>query len=81
MSVPHVTIGPEDPCPAGGEHKMAAVTDRPVVRLMAQCRRCGGWLYAPASVAASIGPTCAAQERAEQAAATERPLTLFDSAA
>ncbi|MGW5518695.1 DUF6011 domain-containing protein [Nocardia africana] len=48
---------------------------------MAQCRRCGGWLYAPASVAASIGPTCAAQERAEQAAATERPLTLFDSAA
>jgi len=48
---------------------MAAVTDRPVVRLMAQCRRCGNWLYAPASVAAAIGPTCAAHERAEQLAA------------
>lgn len=58
-----------------------AGTDRPVVRLMAQCRRCGGWLYAPASVAASIGPTCAVQERAEQLSAGVRPLTLFDVAA
>lgn len=60
---------------------MAAVTDRPVIRLMAQCRRCGGWLHAPASVASSIGPTCAAKEQAEQLAAGVRPLTLFDVAA
>jgi len=60
---------------------MAAVTDRPVVRLMAQCRRCGNWLYAPASVAAAIGPTCAAHERAEQLAAGTGQLTLLDLAA
>ena len=61
---------------------MAATTaDRPVVRLMAQCRRCGGWLYAPASVATAIGPTCAARERTERLAAGEDPLTLFDTAA
>ena len=57
-----------------------AAPDHPVVRLMVPCRRCGGMLYAPSSVAAHIGPTCAAQERSEKLT-VEEPLTLFDTAA
>ena len=79
MSVPHVTIARK--IPARPEENKMAATDRPVVRLMAQCRRCGGWLHSPASVASAIGPTCAAKERAEQLAVGVRPLTLFDVAA
>ncbi|MFF0547207.1 DUF6011 domain-containing protein [Nocardia thailandica] len=58
--------------------------DRAEVRLVAHCRRCNGWLVSTASVAAGIGPQCAAREAAEQrAAAALAPaaLTLFDIAA
>ncbi|MEU5763960.1 DUF6011 domain-containing protein [Nocardia sp. NPDC047648] len=61
---------------------MAATDDRPMVRLVAHCRRCGGWLLSPQSVAQGIGPTCAIRERAEQLAlAYPERLTLFDIAA
>ncbi|WP_159842486.1 DUF6011 domain-containing protein [Nocardia sp. CY41] len=63
---------------------MAAIDDRPVVRLVAHCRRCHGWLLSPQSVAEGIGPTCAIRERAEQRAESARvpqELTLFDVAA
>ncbi|WP_231982918.1 DUF6011 domain-containing protein [Nocardia sp. 852002-20019_SCH5090214] len=63
------------------ETHMAAATDRPVVRVMVQCRRCPNWLHSPASVAAGIGRTCAAHERAERRASAARELTLFDIAA
>ncbi|MFC3966368.1 DUF6011 domain-containing protein [Nocardia jiangsuensis] len=62
----------------------------PVVKLVAHCRRCGGWLLSASSVAEGIGPTCAVHERAEHRAAaaltlfdTNEPieLTLFDTAA
>lgn len=63
---------------------MAATNERPTVRLVAPCRRCGGWLLSPQSVAQGIGPTCAIRERAEQRAAAARhpqELTLFTIAA
>ncbi|MGW4326040.1 DUF6011 domain-containing protein [Nocardia sp. NPDC004573] len=63
---------------------MAAIDDRPVVRLVAHCRRCHGWLLSPQSVAEGIGPTCAIRERAQQRAESARgpqELTLFDVAA
>ncbi|MBF6302804.1 hypothetical protein IU459_35515 [Nocardia amamiensis] len=63
---------------------MATTNERPMVRLVAHCRRCGGWLLSPQSVAQGIGPTCAIRERAEQrAAAAQHPqeLALFDIAA
>lgn len=60
---------------------MAAIDDRPLVRLVAHCRRCHGWLLSPQSVAQGIGPTCAIRERAELRAQSSRELTLFDIAA
>ncbi|WP_280462730.1 DUF6011 domain-containing protein [Nocardia carnea] len=60
---------------------MAAPDEKPTVRLVAHCRRCGGWLLSAPSVSAGIGPTCAVRERAEQRAAAVRPLTLFEIAA
>ncbi|WP_405180909.1 DUF6011 domain-containing protein [Nocardia sp. NBC_01377] len=60
---------------------MAAVDDRPEVRLVAHCRRCHGCLLSPRSVAEGIGPTCAIRERAELRAAASVELTLFDVAA
>ncbi|BDT94753.1 MULTISPECIES: DUF6011 domain-containing protein [Nocardia] len=63
---------------------MAAIDDRPEVRLVAHCRRCHGWLLSPQSVAEGIGPTCAIRERAElraESARQPRELTLFDVAA
>lgn len=62
-----------------GEAAVATDGDRPVVKLVAHCRRCGGWLLSPASVAEGIGPTCAVRERAEQRAAAA-PM-LFDPTA
>ncbi|WP_228829439.1 DUF6011 domain-containing protein [Nocardia beijingensis] len=62
------------------ENELAAIDDRPVVRLVAHCRRCHGWLLSPQSVAEGIGPTCAIRERAESAR-RPRELTLFDVAA
>ncbi|MEV0854445.1 DUF6011 domain-containing protein [Nocardia fluminea] len=60
---------------------MAAVDDRPEVRLVVHCRRCHSWLLSPRSVAEGIGPTCAIHERAELRAATSPVLTLFAIAA
>jgi hypothetical protein len=57
---------------------MAALDDRPVVRLVSHCRRCHGWLLSPQSVAQGIGPTCAIRERAELRAAASGELALFD---
>ncbi|WP_280393457.1 DUF6011 domain-containing protein [Nocardia wallacei] len=58
-----------------------ATSNRPRLRLTVECRRCDGLLFAAASVAAGIGPTCAAHERAEQRQADAQVLTLFDVAA
>ncbi|WP_245562491.1 DUF6011 domain-containing protein [Nocardia araoensis] len=52
-----------------------------MVRLVAHCRRCHGWLLSPQSVAEGIGPTCAIRERAEMRARSAQELTLFDVAA
>ncbi|MFI7669474.1 DUF6011 domain-containing protein [Nocardia sp. NPDC049526] len=60
---------------------MAESDEQPTVRLVVHCRRCGGWLMSPESVAQRIGPTCAARERAELRAQAARELTLFDIAA
>ncbi|WP_181724193.1 DUF6011 domain-containing protein [Nocardia gipuzkoensis] len=62
---------------------MAAADDRRMVRLVAHCRRCGGWLLSPQSIAQGIGPTCASRERAELRAESRhlQTLTLFDIAA
>ncbi|UAK31460.1 DUF6011 domain-containing protein [Nocardia asteroides] len=63
---------------------MAATDDRPMVRLVAHCRRCGGWLLSPQSVVQGIGPTCAIRERAGQRAVSSRhpqELTRFVIAA
>ncbi|MFI2282581.1 DUF6011 domain-containing protein [Nocardia beijingensis] len=75
------------PCHTGGvvtwpeENELAAIDDRPMVRLVAHCRRCHGWLLSPQSVAEGIGPTCAIRERAELRARSAQELTLFDVAA
>ncbi|MGV9971583.1 DUF6011 domain-containing protein [Nocardia beijingensis] len=74
-------------CHTGGvvtwpeENELADIDDRPMVRLVAHCRRCHGWLLSPQSVAQGIGPTCAIRERAESRARSARELTLFDVAA
>ncbi|UAK35215.1 DUF4158 domain-containing protein [Nocardia asteroides] len=47
---------------------------QPTLRVAAHCRRCGGWLLSPPSVAQGIGPTCAVRERAELLAAAARRL-------
>ncbi|WP_269781675.1 DUF6011 domain-containing protein [Nocardia bovistercoris] len=60
---------------------MAVGNERPTVRLVAHCRRCGGWLVSPESVAKGVGPTCEIRERAEERAASSRELTLFEVAA
>ncbi|MGW4094437.1 DUF6011 domain-containing protein [Nocardia sp. NPDC004750] len=63
---------------------MADTDAQPTLRLVAHCRRCGGWLLSQHSVAQGIGPTCAVRERAEMldaAARQEQALTLFDLAA
>ncbi|MFI2589864.1 DUF6011 domain-containing protein [Rhodococcus erythropolis] len=63
---------------------MADIDAQPKVKLVAQCRRCHGWLVTPESVAHRIGPTCAMRERAEQRAAAAvqtAELTLFEIAA
>ncbi|MFE7745128.1 DUF6011 domain-containing protein [Nocardia sp. NPDC057455] len=63
---------------------MAETGEQPTVRVVVHCRRCGGWLLSPESVAQGIGPTCAIRERAEhRAAAARQPreLALFDIAA
>lgn len=56
--------------------------ESPVLKRVVHCRRCGGWLLSPRSVAEGIGPTCAVLERAEQRAASAPvELTLFDPTA
>lgn len=61
---------------------MATSTRRPHLRWAVECRRCDGLLFAAASVAAGIGPTCAAHERAEQQRqAVAEQLSLLDLAA
>ncbi|WP_433717469.1 DUF6011 domain-containing protein (plasmid) [Nocardia sp. CA-084685] len=57
---------------------MAETDEQPTVKLVVHCRRCNGWLMSPGSVAARIGPTCEARERAELRAQAARELTLFD---
>ncbi|MBF6301201.1 hypothetical protein IU459_27185 [Nocardia amamiensis] len=51
------------------------------MRLAVQCRRCRGWVHAPSSVAARIGPVCQMHERAaaRRVAALAEP-GLFDIA-
>jgi hypothetical protein len=61
---------------------MGDIEERPTVRLVAHCRRCGVWLLSPRSIAEGIGPTCAIRERAEQrAVVAPAELALFDIAA
>lgn len=60
---------------------MAADDARPQLRLTMECRRCHGLLFAPASIAAGIGPTCAIRERVEEREQNAHVLTLFDVAA
>ncbi len=60
---------------------MAATDEQPTVKIVVRCRRCHGWLLSAVSVSAGIGPRCGVLERAEQRAAAERPLTLFEVAA
>ncbi|MFF0546887.1 DUF6011 domain-containing protein [Nocardia thailandica] len=60
---------------------MAGSGDHPEVRLVADCRRCRGWLLSAKSIAEGIGPTCAIRERAERRTGAAVELTLFDFAA
>jgi len=55
------------------------LADGTPVRLAVQCRRCRGWMTAPGSVAARIGPVCERHERAaaRRAARLAEP-GLFD---
>lgn len=58
---------------------MAAARGPHVVKVVAHCRRCDGWLLSPQSVERGVGPTCAIHERVEQRGIGTSPeLTLFD---